>query len=631
MSAIFGIFYKDNRPVLPETLAPIERTCRTWEIDGRGLWYEQSIGLGHLMLHTTPESINEQLPAIHEDRWVITADARIDNREELFAALHVPSERRRTMADSTLILLAYERWGQACISKLIGAFAFAIWDRRERTLFCGRDHIGLKPFYYFDDGRRFIFASTIEGMLACVEVPQRLNEPLVAAHLQESTYFAEKRQTFWADIVKLPPAHACFVSGRRIQLTHYWTLETIPPIRLSSDEAYAERMRELLIEAVRSRIRTPFSVGAHLSGGLDSSSVTSVAAKLQNEQGKTLTAYSWSPPPSPHLSPTDTTGGDERSLVQAVCDRYQLQCNYLNLTVDDIVRNCQRNFMRVPNEMMWREELTQQQAVRDNVRIMLSGWGGDEVATGHGWGYWSELFLRGRWRKLHSEMVMRGRHGQVSRIRQLKRYAHMGFTKVLLPLFPNPIWTQWRGWTMRHPVSCVNKEFAAQHRADVIAMRGPSLREQPNVHLMQWHWLDNGHVTSRLESWAAHGVTKKIVYDYPLLDRRILEFCMGCPPDQIVQNGWKRSLMRRAVEGLIPEAIQWQWLKSEPAAIGALDVMVRALPVLHKKLQADIIDADRFVDTDKLAKVIPTLTDMAREVEILLITMACARASSASD
>ena len=138
--------------------------------------------------------------------------------------------------------------------------------------------MGLKPFYYYEDARCFIFASDIEGLLARAEVPHRPNEPLLAAHLQEDTYFAEKRQTFLADIVKLPLAHHLTVTAKTSQLTQYWSLDNVTDVRLPSDEAYAEQLRELLLEAVQCRIRTPFPVGCHLSGGLAS-------VQLQQGQG----------------------------------------------------------------------------------------------------------------------------------------------------------------------------------------------------------------------------------------------------------------------------------------------------------------------------------------------------------
>ena len=629
MSGIYGLFYKDGTPVTSETIEPIKRAIAHWGKDGQGSWCEGSLGLGHLMLHSTPESLYEQLPITHPQNpdLVITADARIDNRQELLAALNVPPAQGRTMPDSIIILLAYEKWGRDCASRLIGAFAFALWDRKQQILFCGRDHMGFKPFYYYEDDRCFIFASDIEGLLASAEVPHRPNEPLLAAYLQENTHFAEKRQTFLADIVKLPPAHQLTVTAKTSQLAQYWSLDDIAPVRLPSDEAYAEQLRELLLEAVQCRIRTPFPVGCHLSGGLDSSSVTAIAAQLLRQSGKTPTGYSWSPPPPA----TDQCPDDERRLIQAVCKQENIECQYIDLKVEDVVRTYLRDFSRDPAEMMLREELVQDQAARDGVRIMLSGWGGDEGITINGRGFWSGLFLQGRWGKLHREICSLTQNsgqnsGVISGLRSLKRYAGITYRKVLLPLVPEPIWYRWRGWPGCYPLTCINPSFAKQHRDAVIAMRGPYLRERPGVQGTQWLLLNNGHLTKRIEAWAVNGARQGLLYSYPLLDRRILEFCLGTPPDQFVQQGWSRSLMRRAVEGILPPAIQWHRSKTEAAAFAVLDrTLLPALPALSDRLCLKQGDrpAARYVDLKKLEEAISQTKEMKRDVGALFNTLAC--------
>jgi asparagine synthase (glutamine-hydrolysing) len=627
LSGIYGIFYKEGAPVTSQVLEPLKAAMVQWGPDGQGTWCQGSVGLGHLMLHTTPESLNERLPATHphDPNLTITADARIDNRDDILAALNIsPAER---LPDSTLILLAYERWGQACVDKLIGDFAFVIWDQRQQLLFCGRDIMGCKPFFYYNDKHCFIFASDIEGVLAYSGVPQRLNETLLAAYLQEDTYFAEKRYTFLADIVKLPPAHQMLITASRHQLTQYWSLDNVREVHLPSDEAYAEQLRELLFQAVQCRVRTPFPVGTHLSGGLDSSTVTAIAARTLREKGQRLTAYSWSPaPPS-----TGELPDDERKLIQLLCNRESIQCHYIDLKVEDVVRTYRRDFTRQPYEMMLREELTQRQAAQNNVRIMLSGWGGDEMITGHGWGYWSNLFLRGRWWKLHQEMLSFVEHNEVTGRRKLKQYAGMTYNTVLLPMIPEFIWMRWRGNQSVYPLTCIQPSFASQHQNAVRtlrgpSLRGPSLRERSSVQKMQWCWLDNGHLTKRIEAWAINGARQQLVYHYPLLDRRILEFGLGTPSDQFVQQGWNRSLVRRATKDLLPETIRLNRSKVELAAFDVIgSVTVQALRELFDELGTEncVHPANKCVDLKKLKEVVKQTGEFKREVEVLLNIMAC--------
>jgi asparagine synthase (glutamine-hydrolysing) len=164
VSAITGIFHPDGRPVERATIERMVATLTHRGPDGSGAWSAGPVGLGHQMLWTTPESLHERLP-FTTDRGdlTITADARIDNSDELIAVLRI---RDRQITDSQVILAAYERWGEDCPKHLIGDFAFAIWDARRQALFCARDHFGVKPFYYHHrSGRLFAFGTEMKAFL----------------------------------------------------------------------------------------------------------------------------------------------------------------------------------------------------------------------------------------------------------------------------------------------------------------------------------------------------------------------------------------------------------------------------------------------------------------------------------
>ncbi|HEY9875190.1 MAG TPA: lasso peptide isopeptide bond-forming cyclase, partial [Candidatus Obscuribacterales bacterium] len=293
MSAIAGIYYLDNRTVDPADLKRMVDILAHRGSDGCNIWSEGSIGFGHRMLWTTPESLLETLPLVNDTgEIVITADARIDNRDELIAVLKISDRPVEKITDSQLILSAYEQWGENCPEQLVGDFAFAIWDRRKQVLFCARDHFGVKPFYYYSSGQSFIFATEIKALLCLPDVPRRLNEVKVADYLASPT--DDTAITFYKEIFRLPPAHRLTVSHEGITLQSYWSLDPSRELRLGSDEEYASAFRKLFTEAVRCRLRSAFPVGSMLSGGLDSSSITCVARQLlagdKNSQLHTFSA-----------------------------------------------------------------------------------------------------------------------------------------------------------------------------------------------------------------------------------------------------------------------------------------------------------------------------------------------------
>jgi asparagine synthase (glutamine-hydrolysing) len=179
VSGIVAVYHLDRRPVCRKDLEGMSLILAHRGPDGAGLWSEGAVGLGHRMLWTTQESLGERLPMVSKNgRFVLTADARIDNRPEVLAALGLTDRPDGKVSDSALILAAYEIWGVRCPERLLGDFAFVLWDRHQQTLFCARDHFGVKPlYYYYRPGHLFACASEIKALLCLPEVP-RVADPL---------------------------------------------------------------------------------------------------------------------------------------------------------------------------------------------------------------------------------------------------------------------------------------------------------------------------------------------------------------------------------------------------------------------------------------------------------------------
>ncbi|MEO0771344.1 MAG: asparagine synthase-related protein, partial [Cyanobacteria bacterium J06649_4] len=542
MSAICGIVHRHGNPVATHTMAQIMKALEAYGPDGSGLWQEREAALGHQMLHLTPESLNETVPWKAETAGlVITADARLDNREELSTALAIAPQIGSTLSDSQLILQAYIKWGDQCPHRLLGDFSFAIWDARQQTLFCARDIFGIRPFFYHSSPTSFIFASDLNAILAAPEVSHTLNEPLLAAYLQqEDIMFAQKQLTFYDAIHKLPPAHYLTLTPSEQVLHRYWSPQDSPKIRLKSEADYAAMLQDLLDQAVRCRLRCAFPIGAHLSGGLDSSAVAVVAARALKSQGKTLQGFSWSPPIT---APIDSAK-DERTLVEEICKREDINGNYVTLTGQDYLNYRVRKFLSEPTEMLQCEQKVQTEVAAQKIRTVLSGWGGDEAITFNGRGYFAELFVTGRWRTLYRELKLRGKlHGLGLRGQII--------SKVIVPLLPDSLVTRLEAATNKYyqpagESGYINPKLAkkVQSRQKHLPKLPYQLRERSGVRTNQQRLLDYGHLTNRIEAWAISGSQHQLVYSYPLLDRRIVEFALGIPVDLFFKHGWKRYLFR---------------------------------------------------------------------------------------
>jgi asparagine synthase (glutamine-hydrolysing) len=214
----------------------------------------------------------------------ITADARVDGRADLIERLQ---SRGRlgigSASDAQLILHAYHTWQDDCVNYLLGDFAFAIWDAQTRRLFCARDHFGVKPFYYAQIRDCFIFSNTLDCIRLHPGVSDRLNELAIGDFLLFG-YNTDTTTTTFSDVWRLAPAHTLICDEGATNVRRYWTLPTNGQIRFRRSRDYVNRFQELFRVAVSDRLRMN-CVGAWMSGGLDSTSMTATARQLLSERG----------------------------------------------------------------------------------------------------------------------------------------------------------------------------------------------------------------------------------------------------------------------------------------------------------------------------------------------------------
>jgi len=266
MSGIAGIINVDGAPVDRDLLSRMTKFMSFRGPDGQDTWIDGNVGFAHALLRTS-DGVGPAFTA-GDDVW-IAADARIDGGENTESTA---GER---------ILRAYEQWGETCVDHLIGDFAFAIWDKRLRRLFCGRDHFGVKPFFYARVGNSFIFGNTLNVLRLDRRVSDELNEGAVNDYLDHGLN-QDLASTIFRDVNRLPAAHALSLANGSISTRCFWTPTVKREIRFREQREYVERFDELLTTAVKDRLRTD-RVSISMSGGLDSTSLAAIARGLLPE------------------------------------------------------------------------------------------------------------------------------------------------------------------------------------------------------------------------------------------------------------------------------------------------------------------------------------------------------------
>jgi asparagine synthase (glutamine-hydrolysing) len=558
VSAILGIYSVNGRPVDLADLTRMLTCLRHRGPDGSSVWVAGEVGLSHQLLSTAQKPLTGcTIVASRDRKQVIVADARIDNRDELNEALGAGSCRSGTTGDAELILRSYFKWGQECTDKLLGDFSFAIWDVSHRHLFCARDAMGVKPFYYYYQPKEiFVFASEIKALLALQFVPRRLNELRVAHYLLSD--LNDERATFYRDIFRLPRGQSIKVSPNGIASRRYWAPRCPAELVLRSDDEYAEAFRDIFSEAVRCRIRNCDRVGSMLSGGLDSSAIVRVAQKhLAEQKGPRLQTFS--------LIFDEVPECDERSYIRALTSEGDLQAHFVpgdNLSPmvdsDRVVWHEDEPFYAPNLFLHWSLYAAARQQY---VRVLLDGFDGDTVVS-HGLGRLGDLARTGQWITLFKEARKVSSRSRASLWDVIRSY-------VIRPHAPQYIRQAWRALRnysrgTRQSSAILSAPF--RQRLGLLRAQIATPKSQANTYSSReahCRELMSELIPLGLEVADRAAAAFAVEPRYPFFDRRLVEFCLALPPQQKLSSGWTRFIMRRALSNLLPKEICWRSTKSD--------------------------------------------------------------------
>jgi asparagine synthase (glutamine-hydrolysing) len=562
VSGIVGIYNFDRRPVTPGELGAAVDMISHRGPDGVKLWHQDQVGLGQAMLLTTPESCHEMLPYWDADtNLAITADARLDNRDDLIQRLRLQSLPDRQLTDSYLILRAYRQWGEHCLERLLGDFAFAIWDQTNQVMFCGRDHMGVKPFVYHHSRQSFIFASEVKGVLAWPQVPRNLDEMRIAQHL--CVVAEEKVRTFYQAVVRLPAAHGLLIYPDGQRQWCYWQPDTKTELRLGSDEAYAEAFHDLFTATVHCRMRSAYRVGSMLSGGLDSSSIACIGRNYLAQTGSKELFPTFSAV-FPSLA-KDYPEIDERPYIKAVIDSGGFEPHNIYADQFSPLESRAQADWHIDGPSLafnlYMDWIIFKAAQEQGVRVLFSGQDGDST-VGYGHEYLTHLARRGRWLKMHQEAKQLAKVFYNSRVSAQFLMWQYGFRY----LIPPAVWQlrdalRPKGKKTRGLAASrlINPAFAKRlglddylHDLDCHKKRACSIREEHASHLV------DGVMEYTLETLDQLASAFSVQMRYPFCDKRLIEFCVSVPPGQRLQQGWTRSIQRRGMDSVLPKEVRWR-------------------------------------------------------------------------
>lgn len=478
-------------------------------------------------------------------RAVISAWVRLDNRDELADQLNMSRLESMTLSPSAFILRAWLRWGEACTEHLLGDFCFAIYDIQENRLFCARDPIGIKPFYYYHSDSVFVFSSslTLFHRLPNLRVKPRLE--WASRFLLNNSLAMDFEKTAYHSLLKLSPAHQCCVTAETMTKKRYFSFHT-NKIQLKTSDDYVALYREQLDAAIKSRVQVDHPLGSELSGGIDSSTVTAYAIKHYQRPLNEFHPFGFA-----HFE-------HEPKHILRISQHFRLPMTYICCNISLFDADPVRQFTALGAPSLHgnavSHEIFYDMAARQGVRTLLSGFGGDEFVTSiHGYLYVHELLKTKQYAQLYK--ILPG--NAFMRALRLLKYScnHLNQPGVRSTHMAQAYRKRWPEHVIADDL-VQTYALKAAHEAQGAFDYGYDDLDR--------FTLENRlapFVSTRTEECTLMAATYGIDYRWPLLDVRLIQTFLSIPTAEKYHRGIGRYLHKRAIAGVVPEKIVKQQSK----------------------------------------------------------------------
>jgi asparagine synthase (glutamine-hydrolysing) len=559
MCGIAGAIGLQNQAIAESTIRSMMHQIRHRGPDDEGAFVERNVGLGFVRLSILDLSAAGHQPMHSADeRYIITFNGEIFNYLELRSELSSMGYEFRSQTDTEVLLNAYREWGEACQDKLNGMWAFVIFDRKEQTIFISRDRYGIKPFYYTLSNGYFYYASEIPGILGLPGLKAVVNEAKVFDYLLHNRTDSDNL-TFFEGIYKLPHGHSIRIEKGEVHIKRWYNLATSLKAPYSNSQEYLS----LFKEAVELRMRSDVPVGVCLSGGMDSSSITSTL--LLNPLHSEINSF------SAIFKGNDSV--DESRFIE--CYNGSLRhMHYVTpngaMLMADIPRLIKLHSEPIPSTSPYLQFKVMELA-KTHVKVTIDGQGADEQLAGYMYFYgiyFKELFRTFRWLRLFRE------------IRSTLSLNQRGFILkswlfVMLPKFTRKFArSKSRDYLTRNFVRRFkNHDTVSQRIFDSNSLNECLIAhfEYKLEHLLKWGDLNS----------MAHSIESRV----PFLDHRLVERTLSLKGEQIISNGQTKRILRDAMQGILPEIISNRkdkigfatpdndWFREEPLKSYTLEIL----------------------------------------------------------
>ena len=567
MSALAGLWNFDGRPGAEASCKRMLAAQASYGPHDERQWSEGDIALGRRLFRTLPEDRYDRQPVLGADgSLALVADVRLDNREELGRALDLAAGEAAQLCDAALLLKMLERWGEGAVERIVGDFAFALWDRRARRLMLARDFLGQRPLHYHRGRDFFAFATMPKGLHALPDIPYEADEQAMAEFV--ALIPEGGGRSFFRHVAVVEPGHLAMVTQNGVQSRRYWE-PTARGLARPAGEDFAEGLRHHLDVATRARLRgAGGAVAAQLSAGFDSASVTATAARLLAPEAGKLVAFTAVPREDYDGPPPEDRLADEGPLAAATAALYPNVEHVLIRTGDrSPLEEIDRNFYLFDRPTLnlcnWTWTSAINGAMRDRgLSILLTGQMGNMSVSYNGLELLPELLAAGRLARLRrtgSQLVAKGN----------MRWRGV-IAGALGPYLPARLWSAlnrlWdRDLNLLEYSAIRPDRLEAMDLACLARERGLDFSYRPRRNGFEsrlWVLRRTSLGNYNKGVLAGWGVDQRD----PTADKRLIEFCLGVPMEAYLSQGEPRALARRALADRLPQSLLDERRKGYQAA-----------------------------------------------------------------
>lgn len=548
MCGIAGIIQLPAAGYTSEQLGKMTRALAHRGPDGDGHFTnpDQTALLGHRRLSIIDRTDAGKQPMEYRGRYTIIHNGEIYNYKELKAELEQKGYTFRSHTDTEVIAAAYDCWKEDCLSRFDGMFAFAIWDEQTRELFAARDRFGEKPFFFFHDPHRFLFASEMKALWA-TGIDRIPNQKMLFNFITigYTGNPARPEETFYENILQLPPASYLKFSLIYFQysINTWWELDPEFEDKEITEAEAIEEFAGLLQSSVKRRMRSDLPVGTSLSGGLDSSSIVAMIHSLNhpNNSQQTFTAL------------FDGFEKDEASFAATVASEFKLQQHLTRFTADDLLRDwdklCYHQEEPFGSSSIYAQYKVYEKAREESITVLLDGQGADEILAGYTsyykW-YWQELFRK---RKLYrSKELTYARERGIN-----EKFDYRNMIAAYFPAYATVVLER------HYLVKAIGHKDLTP---EFVQLQSKEAYYAPPEYFTLngvLHFNTCSHGLNELLRFAdrnsmAHGREVRL----PFLDHELVEFVFSLPAHFKIRQGWSKWLLRKTMDKKLPDSITWR-------------------------------------------------------------------------